>query len=241
MLNPILKISLLLFCIHSINSVATTYNRQIVAAKTIEIDYTSIALLTTANAGTAGTVNVDNAITFLMKYYDEDENAAYSDDLNGTDELFNTSNGGADSTYLFHYERDAAGTYNIGPRSGYSVTAAPGLVRQFAKYYYPQYKNSAVDYPYVVYNLTTSGIVCTNTAGRGPMVTFQAVFYCSDEEAEAAYNTAIATATAAVAWVKQAGTCVANPGAAGFTAAGNLSGAGTMCDILQGTYSVKCD
>lgn len=238
-----LKISLILFCFSSISFVMTAYNRQIIAATVAATEFTTITLKDKTGTNTAGTVTVDRAITFLMKYYDSGEDTKFGNDDNEPTKIFGAQTFGGSTSYLRHYVRSAAGDYTIGPRSDLDITTGNGLVTQFTHYYYPQYLNNAVEYPYVVYNLTTATVTCTDNLSRGPLVSFQAVFYCSDEEAEAAYSTAIQTTGVAVAWVKMSGVCTTAAGNFDFTTAltGDLQANGSICNILQGDYTMICD
>jgi hypothetical protein len=244
MVMNVLKISIILFCF---NSILCGHDAQIIVATAATNQYSTLTLLTSADAAIGAGVStqaLDYVITYRMKYYDTAEvSAAFATDQASiaAGSILNTSSAAAETDYLYHYIRSNTGSYTIGPDSNRAATHFTG--KQYVQYFYPQYKQGLPSNPYIVYNISVAKSACANTTGKAPLLTFDAVFFCSDEEAIAAFSTYAANPTASVALIKMDGTCTPNTTVATLPIAAGavgLAAVSTICELLQGNDTKVC-
>jgi hypothetical protein len=214
-------------------------DRQIVIVKSTSNGMASVSI----PGSTAVTRYYDNLITYRMKYFLDSESAAAYTNHSGAQSTRILE----ETTVLYSFNRSNIGTYSSSRFLFNNVT--PTETNRFAQYYPILFPGKKVDYAYLAF-LNTSGVSCTDLTqpaaydflNKQPIVTFQAKFFCSDEEARSEYESIISGLTKSlVALVTMDGLCTSLTAAAAKDTFTNLSAAVTVCELLEGSTNVLCN
>lgn len=201
---------------------------------------TGTATNTIREIDTAGESKVkfyDNVITYKMKYFDStlvEPTYVYDDDKGAAGTVL------GETDYLYSFNRldtDSQTSYYEDPTGGLSNSDL------FVRYYPVQYKTgNKVDHAYIAFEIAVD---CTDVVtGAPPMLTFEAKFFCSDEEAKAEYDEILESFPTddnpSLAYVSTSGTCTSTSATRAYT--GLAVGGVTVCQLLTGSNvaAAKC-
>lgn len=235
-LNKIMKflIIFIVLFLAKFNLCATDIDKQIAVVTNFVTTMSEYSITT---SGVATTRFYDNVVIYSMRYFlavtsDDDPAILYSSNTGSITAVL----GNADFFYSFNRQLTGGTFTNPSPFLD-SNRAALTESKLTAKYYQVGYKEreGVYDYAYLAFNIVPVCPTSTINKKTPPIVSFNAKFFCSDEEAFQEYTDIIAINPASsVAYFNMKGLCTTstfnfNSGSI-FVSTGTV----TACDLLTG-------